>query len=43
MDNNYGEEVFDMVCRIFNPHYKSTNPKGESNEQNKELRRRTVR
>lgn len=37
MSNNYGDEVFDAVCRIFNPYYKPK--KGESNEQNQKIRR----
>lgn len=34
MTNN--DEVFDMVCRIFNPKYQPK--KGESNEQDQKLR-----
>lgn len=38
MPNNEGMSTFDMVCRVFNPHYK-LNKKERDNEQNQEVRR----
>lgn len=39
MNNNEWLSTYDMVCRVFNPHYKLNKKERAENEQNQKLRR----